>query len=558
MRILFLAINAKYIHPNPAVRILTTLANSKVDADFYEFTIHDSFDKMIHILQEKQPDIIGASCYIWNIEIMMELMKRYRKVHPNVAWVAGGPEVSYDPSHFLREDGFDYVVGGDGECSIMDLISYIKGEEVETPKGVATRNKPWLIPQYVSSMTEIPDITTLYKVEDLQYQLMYVETSRGCPFRCAYCLSSIGPHFIVFQPLNVLFHQLNALIGQGAKTIKFLDRTFNIDESRFLTILKHIVRYPNTQFHFEIAGDLLREESMDWLCNHAIPNQIRLEIGVQSNHTDVNESVGRYGNLETLRANIQKINESGRVIIHTDLIAGLPFETIERFEQSFNDVFLLGSAELQLGFLKLLRGTTLRGNAASFGYHFNENKPPYEIESSTWLSSEDLVTIKMCERGVEAYWNRPRAHQSLLSFFSDGKVSPFQTFIHLGKMIHATSPKRDDEYFEILYRFYQSENQKVMVIQEYLLRNPIRPKRFWQEPIGGRISFRRILRTHSIFSSNELHNACLIPLIEIPDGGLVITYNQGRPILWKVQSHQQVECMTPSLLESPKTSILME
>lgn len=547
MRILFLAINAKYIHPNPAVRILTALTNTKIDAEFYEFTIHDSFDKMLHLIQKKQPDIIGASCYIWNIKIMMELMKRYREFHPTVEWLAGGPEVGYDPSHFLSDEGFDYVIGGDGECSIMEFISYKNGEQSSLPKGVATREKPWLIPQYVSSMKEVPDITTLYKKEEIQNQLMYVETSRGCPFHCAYCLSSIGPHSIVFQSLETLFHQLDILITKGAKTIKFLDRTFNIDESRFINILKHIDRYRETQFHFEIAGDLLRSESMDWLCHHAYPNQIRLEIGVQSNHEDVNESVGRYGNLETLRSNLQTINEAGRVLVHTDLIAGLPFETIERFEQSFNDVFLLGSAELQLGFLKLLRGTNLRSNAASFGYRYMENEPPYEIESSLWMSDSDLNTIKLCERGLEAYWNRPRARYSVRRLLLDGKVSPFEMFVNLGKKIQMMVPKRDDEFYEILYQYYQEDSLRIMVIQEYLLRNSIRPKRFWPEIAGGRHDFERILREHKLFTDKELHNAYLIPLIEIQDGGFVLTYDQGHPMLWRIQSYQRVKCTTPFL-----------
>ena len=389
MRVLYVGLNAKYLHTNPAIRILKKLSDPYADAAFKEFTLKDDNQVILNSLLQESWDMIGFSCYIWNIEKIKQIVTLLRPLRPNCILFAGGPEVSYD----YEIAPFDYVIKGDAEESIVDFLLLRK---------TSTQ------PRFVQSISQVPFIGDLYQEDDFAHRIIYMETSRGCPFRCSYCLSSVQSPQVIFKEEEATKNEFMYYLHRGARTIKFLDRSFNVNPDRFLRFLTFLQSVQSNQvFQFEIAADLLTEKVMHYLCHEVKKDQIRLEIGVQSKLEKANLAVERSSNIADVLAKITRFVDSERVIVHADLIVGLPYEDYSRAQQSLNEVMKTFPHELQLGFLKCLKGTKLAIDAKKFGYIFSD-KPPYEILSNYVLSPEDLSHLKEAEIGLEALWNRKR------------------------------------------------------------------------------------------------------------------------------------------------------
>lgn len=476
MKICFVAVNAKYIHTSPAVRILNKIASNKYNSCFFEFTIKDKLDNIVDKI--KDFDIIGLSCYIWNIELMIKLSKTIKEKYPNIIVFAGGPEVSYDSKSFVND--FDYIMCGECEELLLPFLDCIINHK-QLPIGIANKENPITIPQYVKNMDNIPSILDTYTEDDRKNRIIYLETTRGCPFNCSYCLSSLekGVRYFSDEYVNSVF---DYILNNEFKCIKFLDRTFNVNPNRFLKICKILEKTSNT-YQFEIEAELFNEDVMNYFINEVTPNKFRLEIGIQSLMDKAIEAVNRKQNNDKLINIIKSINNGNRVVIHVDLIAGLPYETLDIFKETFNKTFLLLCDELQLGFLKLLRGTKIRNEYELYDYKFSDFAP-YEVKSNKFINEKEMNIIHECENGLEWLWNHKRGI-SLMNHLIKDKVidNYFDFFVGFNKYYNKEKQLYENYYNLCLYL------QKCGLLKQhyiddlkfdYLSNLKIKPKPFWE------------------------------------------------------------------------------
>lgn len=524
MKICFCAVNAKYIHTNPAVRLLTKIAKRKYDASFVEFTIKDNISKIVEYLSKY--DVIGLSCYIWNIDIMIEISKKLKVLNKIV--FAGGPEVSYETGTFV--DYFDYVLSGEGEEIIIPFLNKISNNSEENIDGVASKSNPYTTPQYVKDLANIPDILDMYTEDDFKNRIIYVETSRGCPFKCSYCLSSLenGVRFFPKEHTDRIF---NFILNHEFKCIKFLDRTFNVNPNRFIEICKVLEKTPNT-YQFEVEPSIINDKVIDYLVNHVTPNKFRLEIGIQSLLDKAIKEVDRIQNTPTLLNTIKTINEANRVTIHVDLIAGLPYEDLTSFKDTFNRTFLLLCEELQLGFLKLLRGTKLRKNADLYEYKFTPCSP-YEVIANKYLNEEEMKIIKDCEISLEWMWNHKRAYNFMKQLINDKVIyNYFDFFANFSKYYNKNKPLHEN--YKALLAYLDSLNllkkEYIDCLKlDYLTKVKIKPLRFWGKELETHMELiEKVLEISVDFNKQELLNSFITTY---KNGFIVITYKNQKPEL---------------------------
>ena len=517
MKVCFVAINAKYIHTSPAVRILNKIVSIKYDSKFFEFTIKDNINNIIEVI--KDYDYIGLSCYIWNIQMCIKLSKEIKKLFPQKVVFAGGPEVSYDTKSFVDE--FDYIISGEGEEIILPFIDSLI-ENSNKPIGIAYKDNPITVPQYVKDLNNVPSILDTYSEEDRKNRIIYLETTRGCPFNCSYCLSSLekGVRYFSDEYVNDIF---NYIINNDFKCIKFLDRTFNINPSRFLRICKILENTKNT-YQFEIEAELFNDEVVDYFTNKVPKNKFRLEIGIQSLNDKVINAVDRKQNNDKLMNIIKTINDSGKTVIHVDLIAGLPYETLASFKETFNKTFLLLCDELQLGFLKLLRGTKIRIESDKYNYKFSD-LAPYEVISNNFISENEMEVIHKCEESLEWLWNHKRAKSLLKHLIDDNIVKNYFDFF-VGFYKYYDKKKQIYENYESLCHYLKELNiLKDDYIDDlkfdYLQNLKIKPKPFWD--VKENLDYYRKLLGY------ENTNYYITPYY---DRFLIIKYEKGlKPIL---------------------------
>ncbi|MFW6299286.1 MAG: DUF4080 domain-containing protein, partial [Bacillota bacterium] len=427
---LFVALNAKFIHTNNAVRLLK--ANSAYESEFKEFTIKDDCDAIAETLIEKKPLLIGISTYIWNIE-MVKALVRTLKSRSNIPIILGGPEVSYDARTFLESLPIDLIVKGEGEHVIDDVVAhYQENRPLDNVNNIAYRTQGGtVVDKPIVEIQALSALASPHRFEsdmpDLDKRIQYVESSRGCPFNCSYCLSSLERR-VRFFPLDEVLSDLEYLLENGAKTIKFLDRTFNANKDA-KAIIDFLIenRKEDTVFQFEITGEIMDEALIDHIHAHAPKHLFRFEIGIQSTHDQTNRLVRRIQDNEKLFRLIKKIRKADIIDMHLDLIAGLPEESLERFKKTFNDVFALGSRELQLGFLKFLRGTKIREEKDRFGYVF-ESEAPYTIIRNNVLSEDDLKTIENVETALNLFHNKRYFNDDLFPILKKHFTDYFSMF----------------------------------------------------------------------------------------------------------------------------------
>lgn len=438
MRITLTTLNAKYIHTSLAIRYLKAFCEKDYQIDLVEYTIKDPAINIVSDLFNRNPDVLGFSCYIWNIEETIKVIQMLKKIKPEMKIVLGGPEVSYDVEYWMnRIPEVDFIVIGEGEETFHHLLQEIEGEQkYHYVFGISYRNKDGKVvinpPRPKLDLSRIP---SPYRFkEDLPHlanRIIYMETSRGCPFSCQFCLSSIEVGVRYFDKEQIKADILY-LIENGAKLIKFVDRTFNIKRDYAMEMFQFLIEnHQGCVFQFEITADIMRPEVLDYLSAHAPEGIFRFEIGVQSTNDETNLLVKRRQNFAKLSRTVSKIKESGRIAQHLDLIAGLPEEDYHSFRKTFNDVFALRPEELQLGFLKMLRGTGLRMQAEEYGYIYMDHAP-YEILGNRVLSFADIVRIKRVEDVLEKYWNAHRMDHTLLYLIEREFASPFDFFQEFG------------------------------------------------------------------------------------------------------------------------------
>ncbi len=398
MNILLIAISAKYIHSNPAVFSLKSCTGKYSSyVSIIEFTINQQPSYMLQEIYKKHPDVIAFSCYIWNRNIIDCLIPDLHQLLPAADIWAGGPEVSYNADEVISRWKLRGVMTGPGEGSFSHLVSaYIGGTASCLPDVLDCTNTPKL------SLDEIPFWQE--NLTDFKHQIIYYESSRGCPFSCSYCLSSIDKT-MDFRSTERVCRELDFFLERNVPQVKFTDRTFNCNKAHALPILRHILEHDNgiTNFHFEIAADLLDEDYFT-LLRQMRPGAVQLEIGVQSTCARTIAEIGRKMDFKKAADTVRRICSWNNIHVHLDLIAGLPYENLDTFQNSFNDVYALSPQQLQLGFLKVLKGSGIERHAPEYGLLYT-NLPPYEVLSTSWLSYEDVCHLKQIEEVLEIYYN---------------------------------------------------------------------------------------------------------------------------------------------------------
>lgn len=480
-KFLLVAINSKYIHSNLAVYCLKAATAYSDKVYIREFTINNQLEDILKNIYLEKPDVIGISCYIWNINYVKELLPELNKVLPGVKIWLGGPEVSYNTEEYAgRYENVAGVIKGEGEAVFKELMDcYMEGREKDIPSilGITTVSDGKIIDnpctlEYDMSDSVMPYYAAGYKEDDYKNKIIYYESSRGCPFSCSYCLSSVDKH-LRFRNTELVLTDLKVFLDNKVALVKFVDRTFNCNREHSRKILRFIRDNDNgiTSFHFEIAADILEDEDIR-IMNSLRPGLIQLEIGVQSTNQDTIKAIHRVMNLDKLRNNVTAIRKCRNIHMHLDLIAGLPYEDINSFRKSFNDIYDMKPDNLQLGFLKLLHGSLMREEKDKYGI-VARDIPPYEVLYTKYLSYDDILKLKQVEKVLDMYYN---SNMFVLSvrYLSGSFGDSFAMYELLSECFErrysdGSLPSRNGK-FELLYDFagdYLNEHD-MMVFGELL------------------------------------------------------------------------------------------
>ena len=436
MKILLVACNAKYIHSNLAVYDLQAYASDYADhIVLKEYTINQQKDDIMRDIYLEHPEVVCVSCYIWNLSFVKELMADLIKILPGVDFWAGGPEVSYDAEKFLTENSeFKGVMVGEGEETFKELAGYYvekNPQDLKDMTGICYRDGDQIIHNGWRQIMDLSSIPFIYKdLSEFKNRIIYYESSRGCPFSCSYCLSSIDKK-LRFRDTETVKKELQFFIDNKVPQVKFVDRTFNCKHDHAMAIWKYINEHDNgvTNFHFEISADLLREEELQEMSTMR-PGLIQLEIGVQSTNPDTIKAIHRTMDFEKLKGIVDRIHSFGNIHQHLDLIAGLPYEDYDSFRHSFIDVYALKPQQLQLGFLKVLKGSHMMEMCREYGIVY-KTQEPYEVLSTKWLDYDHVLKLKTVENMVEVYYNSGQ-FQNTLEYLENFFQDAFSIYERLG------------------------------------------------------------------------------------------------------------------------------
>ena len=510
MKFLLAAINAKYIHSNPGVYSLRAFARTKIpgaDIEIGEYTINHQMDLILQDIYRRKPDFIGFSCYIWNISYIMEIVRDVKKVLPEAEIWLGGPEVSYDAKKVLtREPDVRGIMRGEGELTFTELVrAYLEREKTSVPDGYTGESFRGQAKEETSGcaentrmpenaegenahsdrldLSQIPGITyraangeieehgpqRLLSLDEIPFyyddmagfenRIVYYESSRGCPFSCSYCLSSIDKT-VRFRSLDLVFPELQFFLDHKVPQVKFVDRTFNCKREHTLGIWRYLVEHDNgiTNFHFEVSADIFDEEELE-LIGKMRPGLIQLEIGVQSTNPDTIREIHRHMDLVKLKRAVDRVYDYRNTHQHLDLIAGLPYENYESFMRSFDDVYRMRPDQLQMGFLKVLKGSYMEEQVAAYDLKYR-GIPPYEVLSTKWLPYSDVIRLKGVEDMVEVYYNSGQ-FPATMKLLEKRFQRPSEIFVNLAEYyekngLTGISHSRLARY-EILYRFLEED-----------------------------------------------------------------------------------------------------
>ena len=490
MKFLLTAVNAKYIHSNPAIYSLRAYAGVTYEQhiELAEYTINHSLQSILTGIYEKKPDVIGFSCYIWNIRMIEELLEELPKIMPRVPIWVGGPEVTYRAAEFLEQHpSVQGVMVGEGEATFLEVLRYYLEEPISLSQiaGIVYRDeKGRIIQNEPRELTNLDRLPFLYhNLEPFTNRIIYYETGRGCPYRCSYCLSSIDKT-VRLRSFSVVREELQFFLDHQVTQVKFVDRTFNCNRKHAMDIWQYLIEHDNgvTNFHFEIEADILSEEELALLAK-ARPGLFQMEIGVQTANPETLHEIRRTARLDRIEHAVAQLKRAGNIHVHLDLIAGLPFEDYESFGHSFDTVYAMEPEQLQLGFLKVLWGSYMQEKAKDYELKYLTTAP-YEVLSTKWLSYGDVVRLKRVEEMVELYYNsnqftttlplleaffaRPFAmYQALADFYEDNGyfvTTPSRIYRYqvLLDFILSIAPGEHLAYFKeaLTYDIYLRENAK--------------------------------------------------------------------------------------------------
>lgn len=489
MKVLLTAINAKYIHSNLAVYSLRAYAGKYAQqTEIAEYTINQPMDDILSDIYKKRPDVLCLSCYLWNILYVEQLITEISKVLPGTQIWLGGPEVSYNAVSVMEQ--YPQVTGvmcGEGEETFLELMEYWnqERENQDTIKGIVYRENGTCRqnpPRPVMDLSKVPFVYD--HIEDFQNKIIYYESSRGCPFSCSYCLSSIDK-CLRFRNLELVKKELQFFIDHEVPQVKFVDRTFNCKHSHSMAIWTYLKEHDRgkTNFHFEVAADLLNEEELELIASMR-PGLIQLEIGIQSTNPETITEIRRKMNFEEVKRIVKRIQKTGNVHQHLDLIAGLPYENYERFAQSFRDVYALHPEQLQLGFLKVLKGSYMHEKTRDYELLY-QDRPPFEVLSTRWLSYDDVIRLKGVEEMVEVYYNSGQ-FVNTLRLLEEEFTDTFVLYENLSRYyeengLHMMNHSRITRY-EVLFAFIKEhvekdvENYRQMLILDLYLRENVKKR----------------------------------------------------------------------------------
>lgn len=460
-KILLSAVNAKFIHSSLAIRCLKKYCDTQIEGiDIAEFSINDNINSILKKLYSFDADIYGFSCYIWNISMVLSLCSSLKKAKPEAVIILGGPEVSYDPGSLLSDNtSIDFVVAGEGEATLLDLLSCITADEYSLPdiSGIAYREDSEIVINRPRPLIPILDMLPFPydSFEDFENKIIYYETSRGCPFNCQYCLSSTI-HGVRYLSMDRLQQDIESFVNAGIRQVKLVDRTFNCDIERSIEIMEYIIKLnPATNFHFELAADLINNHFLETV-KKAPEGMFQFEIGVQSTNPKTLSEIKRVMDFDKVSHNVARLMSFKNTHIHLDLIAGLPYEDMKSFEKSFNDVYALRPDMLQLGFLKLLKGSGIREGCGRYGMEHHDF-PPYEVIKTDWLSFKELIELKDIEHLLELYYNSGRFRHTLDFLLQTVSAEPFDLYRRMtdywNSRGHFSSSKSINELYIILKHF---------------------------------------------------------------------------------------------------------
>ncbi len=428
MKIVLSTLNAKYIHTSLALRSIAG-ACTRYAPKICEFTVNDNIDGIIASLHKEKGDVIAFSCYIWNIERILYIAQSLKMVNPELKIILGGHEVSHDSIKVLEENPYvDFVISGEGEKAFVSLLDALSGDiSLYDVPSLSYRDNGNIKQTPLISGGDINEYPFSYddSIKDYKGKIIYYESSRGCPFNCSYCLSGDNRR-VSFLDIDRVKRELLFFIKNDVPLVKFVDRTFNADKKRAFEIWKFIIENSkNTCFHFELAGSLIDEDAIE-LLKTSPRGIIQFEIGVQSTNAETIQAIGRNIEFEKIRGNVKKLLENDNIHIHLDLIAGLPYEDYESFKKSFDDVVSIRPHVLQLGFLKLLKGSRIRGEAEKYGYKFKQ-KAPYEVMENKFITFDEMIKLKEIEDLFERYYNSGEFSRTMDFLFAKIE-SPFCVF----------------------------------------------------------------------------------------------------------------------------------
>ena len=479
MKILLTTLNSKFIHTNLAIRYLKEFVRDLVNVDIKEYTINNDLDYILKDIHKHDYDVILFSTYIWNVNDIVRLCHNIKKVKPSIKIALGGPEVTYDSESFMEKHSFvDYILYGEGELVFRDLVMYLKGQKsLEDVEGIVYRNNDEIVvtkpKELLQNLDEIPSPYDHLNPAEYENRIVYYETSRGCPFNCQYCLSSTLEGLRYFS-IDRVKKDLKALIDARVSQIKFIDRTFNANKKFAQEIMNFLMENDNgyTTYHFEVTAHLLDEETLNFLKDFK-EGLFQFEIGVQSTNQKTLDAVGRRDDFDKLSYVVQKIASYRNIHQHLDLIAGLPYEDYNSFEKSFNDVFNLGIEHLQLGFLKMIKGTGIRNNADKHEFRYKDY-PPYEVLYNKYITYNEILKLKDIEEILERYFNSKNFVLSMRYIIHNYyKESPFKFFEHFATYFNENGyfnmSQGKNQLYKILLDFYVDKiNKNVELFTEII------------------------------------------------------------------------------------------
>lgn len=469
MKKMLIAINSQYIHTNLAVRsIQAYCAQNGVQVEYREYTINQRFEYLLEKIYSEKADALLFSCYIWNVEEICMLAKELRKVLPNVIMAIGGPQVSYNSAEFLEKNpAFDAVIVGEGELASYEFLVAIEKQGIAQMQvnGILTKldNSNEAEQEVTPSIINMDEIPFLYSEEDMASgKILYYESMRGCPFRCSYCLSSVEKGGMRFKSTEKVLEDLAKFLQAKVKQVKFVDRTFNCKKEHAMKIWRFLQENDNgvTNFHFELAGELLDDETINFL-NTVRAGLFQFEIGVQTTNEGTLKEIDRFLNLELLFTNIKKLQKAENIHLHLDLIAGLPWEDDASFVQSFNDVYAKKPDQFQVGILKVLNGSGMERNAEKYGLVW-QNKSPFEVLYTKWLNYDELLKNKQVAEMVEMFYNSGR-FSHLTKYLCEQFATPYEFYAKLADFYYAKSKAADSPlsktgYYQLLGDFMYFED----------------------------------------------------------------------------------------------------